>query len=149
MTDDVQSRADRRLDEALAASGARDPREFYRERLRELKETDRGAYEEAVGYYRDTLVPSVADGADPLPAWTEYGRKLAELATPGRTVMVDRTGFALPYHAPAPPDRLVLHLPTGRTGSRRALVVGIPTELSRAQRASYDLLVAGKLTLKD
>ena len=149
LTDDVQTRADRHLDEALAATGARDPREFYRERLRELKEADRGAYEAAVGYYRDTLVPSVADGADPLPAWTEYGRRLAELATPGRTVMVDRTGLAVPYQAPAPSDRLVLHLPTGQGSSRRALVVGIPAELSRAQRASYDLLVAGKLTLKD
>jgi hypothetical protein len=148
MTDELQAEADRRLEAALAASGARDPREFYRDRLRDLKQADRGAYEQAVGYYRDTLVPAVAGGADPLPAWTEYGRRLAELAAPGRTMMIDSTGAAAPYRAPCPPDRLILHLPEGR-GAGRALVVGIPAELSRAQRATYDLLVSGKLTLKE
>ena len=147
MSDDLQTEADRRLEAALATSGARDPREFYRERLRELKQADRAAYEQAVGYYRDTLVPSVAQGADPIPAWTEYGRRLAALGTPGRTVMVDAGGTAAPYQAPAPPDRLILHLPDGTRG--RAVVVGIPAELSRAQRATNDLLVGGKLTLKE
>ena len=147
MSDDLQTEADRRLEAALAATGARDPREFYRARLRELKQADQGAYEEAVGYYRDTLVPSVAGGADPLPAWTEYGRKLASLGTPGQTVMVDATGVAAPYETPAPQDRLILHLPDGTRG--RAVVVGIPATLSRAQRATYDLLVNGKLTLKE
>ena len=147
MSEDLQTEADRRLEAALAASGARDPREFYRERLRELKQGDRGAYEQAVEYYRDTLVPAVARGADPLPAWTEYGRKLAELGVPGRTVMVDRAGISAPYESPAAVDRLILHLPDGSRG--RAVVVGIPAELSRAQRATYDLLVGGKLTLKE
>lgn len=146
MAEDPQIEADRKLDAALAASGARDPREFYRDRLRDLKAADRGAYDQAVGYYRDTLVPSVAAGADPLPAWAEYGRKLADLAAPGRTVMIDASGAAAPYAAPAPTDRLILHLPEARG---RALVVGLPAELSRAQRASYDLLVSGKLTLKE
>jgi hypothetical protein len=149
MSDDVQTKADQRLEAALAATGARDPREFYRERLRELKDADRSAYEEAVGYYRDTLVPAVAGGADPLPAWTEYGRRLATLTSPGRTMMVDRTGASRPYEEPAPQDELILHFPTGRGAGRRALVVGLPSDLSRAQRASYDLLVAGKLTLKE
>src|SRR5687767_1547962 len=125
MADDVQAEADRRLEAALAVSGARDPREFYRDRLRDLKQADRGAYEQAVGYYRDTLVPSVAQGTDPLPAWTEYGRQLAELAIPGRTVMIDATGASVPYEAPAPLDRLILHLPEARG---RALVVALPTE---------------------
>ena len=149
MSEDLQARADQNLEAALAATGARDPREFYRERLRELKEADRGAYEEAVGYYRDTLVPMVASGADPLPAWTEYGRRLAALSAPGRTVMLDRSGVAQPYREPASHDLLVLHLPAVRSGSKRALVVGLPAEFSRAQRASYDLLVSGKLTLKE
>ena len=148
MSDDLQSKADSKLEAALTASGARDPREFYRDRLRDLKQADREAYEQAVGYYRDTLVPAVAGGADPLPAWTEYGRRLAELAAPGRTMMIDRTGSAAPYQAPAPADQLILHLPEGR-GSGRALVVGLPADLSRAQRATYDLLVSGKLTLKE
>lgn len=146
MPDDPQSEADRRLEEALAATGARDPREFYRERLRELKQSDREAYEAAVVYYRDTLVPSVAAGADPLPAWTEYGRRLAELATPGRTVVVDRSGLSEPYRHPAAPDRLVLHFADARNA--RALVVGIPPEPSRAQKAAYELLVSGRQTLK-
>jgi hypothetical protein len=146
MAEDPQLEADRKLAAALAASGARDPREFYRDRLRDLKQADPGAYDQAVVYYRDTLVPSVAAGADPLPAWAEYGRKLAELATPGRTVMIDASGAAAPYQTPAPTDRLILHLPDGRG---RALVVGLPAELSRAQRASFDLLVSGKLSLKE
>ena len=145
--DKLHAEAERRLEAALAASGARDPREFYRERLRALKQADWAAYEEAVGYYRDTLVPSVAGGADPLPAWTEYGRRLAALAAPGRTVIVDRSGVAVPYEVPAPSDRLVLHLPKGGRG--QGVVVGIPAELSRAQRATYDLLAGGRLTLKE
>lgn len=145
--DDVQTRADERLEAALSQSGARDPREYYRERLRDLQQADRRAYEQAVGYYRDTLVPAVAGGENPLAAWTEYGRRLAELGTPGRTLMVDRSGAGAPYAAPAPPDRLVLHLPN--EGRGRALVVGIPAELSRAQRATYDLLVGGRHTLKE
>ena len=147
MPDDTQTQADQKLEAALAATGARDPREFYRDRLRDLKQADRDAYEQAVGYYNGTLVPSVAAGADPLPAWTEYGRRLATLSAPGRTVMVDEHGVAEAYQTPAPLDRLILHLPEGGRG--RALVVGLPTELSRAQRATYDLLVSGKLTLKE
>ena len=149
MSDDLQAEADLRLEEALADTGARDPREFYRECLRNLKQADRQAYEEAVGYYREILVPSLAQGVDPLPAWTEYGRRLALLTAPGRTVMVDREGVAEPYVEPAPLDRLVLHLPESRGSASRALVVGLPAELSRAQRAHYDLLVAGRLTLME
>ena len=149
MSDDLQAEADLRLEEALADTGARDPREFYRECLRNLKRADRRAYEEAVGYYRETLVPSLAQGVDPLPAWTEYGRRLALLTAPGRTVMVDRAGVAEPYGEPAPLDRLVLHLPEGQGSANRALVVGLPAELTRAQRAHYDLLVSGRLTLME
>ena len=48
MKEDLSRRADERLEAALAESGARDPREFYRERLRELKRADTVAYEGAV-----------------------------------------------------------------------------------------------------
>ena len=136
MSDDLQAEADLRLEEALADTGARDPREFYRECLRNLKQVDRRAYEEAVGL-------------DPLPAWTEYGRRLALLTAPGRTVMVDQAGVAEPYGEPAPLDRLVLHLPEAQGSANRALVVGLPAELTRAQRAHYDLLVSGRLTLME
>jgi hypothetical protein len=138
--------ADRVFETALAQSGARDPRDFYRDRLRELKQVSPEAYEQAVTYYRDTLVPSVAGGdVDPLAAWTEYGRRLAELLTPGRTVSIDSTGRAEPYDAPPDPDRLVLHMPDTKKG--RALLVALPRELSEAQKACFDWLVRGRLTL--
>lgn len=148
MPESPSERADRLLAEALERAGARDPREFYRERLRELKEADPAAYEEAVAHYRDVLIPSIAEAdAEPLTAWTEYGRRLAELTAPGRTVAVDVRGRARPYEAPAGPDGLVLHLPDAR--SRRALVVGLPRSLSAAQRATYDWLVAGRQTVTE
>jgi hypothetical protein len=143
MADDLTAEADRRLEAALAAEGARDPREFYRERLRELKQANPDGYAEAVAFYRDTLVPQVASGeADPLVVWTEYGRRLAEALAPGRTVAIDPTGRAHADRSPPPRDHLVLHLPGARTG--RALVVGLPGELTPAQRATYDVLVAGR-----
>lgn len=143
MSDELIAQADARLEEALAQEGARDPREFYRERLRDLKQTNPAGYSEAVAYYRDTLIPRVAGGdADPLVAWTEYGRKLAEQVTPGRTVAIDATGRAHPYEEPPRRDKLILHLPEGRGG--RALLVALPSELTAAQRATYDVLVSGK-----
>lgn len=148
MSDELQSRADARLEEALESRGARDPREFYRTRLRELRDQDRGAYEKAVAHYREVLLPAIADdGADPLEAWTEYGRRLAELTAPGRTVCLDPSGRSSPYEAPASPEALVLHMPTER--KVRALVVGLPTELSEAQRAAYDWLVTGRNKLRE
>jgi hypothetical protein len=147
MSDDLNARADTRLEAALKEAGARDPREFYRERLRELKQANPEGYAAAVAYYRDTLIPRVASGeGDPLAAWTEYGRRLAEAVGPGRTVSVDATGRARPYEAPAARELLVLHLPEGKGG--RALLVGLPAELTPAQRATYDTLVAGKQKLR-
>lgn len=142
-----RERADQLLDEAIEAAAARDPREFYRERLRELRERNPEAYGAAVRYFEETLVPDVAsEGAEPLTAWMEYGRYLAELTAPGRTVVVDPTGRARPYEVPAPREALVLHMPSGSRG--RALLVGLPPELSEAQRATYDWLVAGRLKLR-
>ena len=142
MTESQTAEADRALEAALAASGARDPREFYRERLRELKRVSPEAYQSAVAYYTETLIPEVAARQrDPLEAWTEYGRRLAAALAPGRTVGVDETGRAHPWERHEP-DRLVLHLPDEK--GARALLVGLPPELSDAQRATYDVLVAGK-----
>ena len=141
MSDD-QSAADKALEESLARSGARDPREFYRERLKELKRVDASAYETAVSYYRNTLIPEVASGArDATDAWTEYGRRLAVALAAGRTISVDATGMAHEYDGPAP-ERLVLHLPDDK--GARALLVGLPTSLSLAQRATYSVLVEGR-----
>ena len=143
MSQDYTAEADRRLQEALESSGARDPREFYRDRLRELKSADASSYSAAVAYYKDRLIPDIADGSvDPLVAWAEYGRMLAESLAPGRTVSIDATGHADPYESPASPDRLVLHLPQNQ--GVRALLVSLPATLSPAQRATYDVLVGGK-----
>jgi len=142
MSGSLTAAADRALEAALAETGARDPREFYRERLRELKQASPKEYEAAVAYYTGTLIPDVAGGtAHPLDAWTEYGRRLASALAPGRTMSIDETGRAHAYEGPAP-DRLVLHLPDDK--GARALLVGLPPVLSDAQRATYDVLVAGK-----
>ena len=146
MSDEMTEAADRALDSALAATGARDPREFYRERLRELKDANPAGYERAVAYYRETLIPSVAEGSEPaLDAWTEYGRLLAEALGPGRTVSIDETGRAHAYDAPNL-TRLVLHLPDDK--GARALLVGLPPTLSPAQRAAFDVLVARKQRMR-
>ena len=142
MSDDLKQRADQMLEQALTASGARDPRDFYRDRLRELKKANADGYEQAVHYYRGTLIPTVAGGEqDALEAWTEYGRRLADALAPGRTVSIDETGRAHPFNAPQP-GRLLLHLPEDK-GSR-ALLAGLPLELTTAQRATYDVLISGK-----
>jgi hypothetical protein len=146
--DELQRRAEGLLEEAIAAAGARDPREFYRTRLKELRQQSLEAYEKAVDHYRTVLVPSIADDeAEPLAAWTEYGRQLALLSAEGRTVALDASGRAHPYEVPADRDALVLHLPDDRR--QRALVVGLPIELSPAQRAAYDWLVAGRNRLQE
>lgn len=142
MADSVAAAAERALETALAGSGARDPREFYRERLRELKRSRPEEYQKAVAYYTDTLLPDVAERrTDALAAWTEYGRRLADALAPGRTVEIDETGRARPYDGSAG-ARLILHLP--QDGGARALLVALPRTLSLAQRATYDVLVGGR-----
>lgn len=145
MSEDLASIADERLEKALAESGARDPREFYRERLRDLKKGNSEGYDRAVEYYRDTLIPTVAEGRLPaLDAWTEYGRTLAEALSPGTTIGIDATGRSHSYEGPDS-TRLVLHLPSE---GGRAILVALPPELSSAQTATYAVLVAGKQRIK-
>lgn len=143
MGEGQREEADRRFEEARDLAGARDPRDFYRTALRELRTVAPESYEKAVTYFQEVLVPSIASGeAEPLYAWREYGRLIAELSVDGRTVAVDETGRSEPFNADSPLDRLVLHLPSGKGG--RALLVSLPPTLSVAQRASVDLLVNGK-----
>ncbi len=147
MDQEIQERADKLFEEALAKTGAKDPREFYRKRLREMKADDAEAYREAVAYYEDELVPSIAEaGDDPLTAWQQFGCRVAQLTVSGTPVEIDATGRKSPYAPPTPPDRLVLHIPNGSKG--RALVVGLPPELSTAQLATYDLLVGGRQKMR-
>ena len=142
MSEKLITAAEQALEAALATSGARDPRDFYRERLRELKQMQPESYKTAVAYYRDVLIPEVANGTrNPLDAWVDYGRTLAEALAPGRTVSIDETGQSHSYEGPDP-SKLILHLP--QDSGVRALVVGLPVTLSSAQRATYDVLVSGK-----
>ena len=138
--DSVRSRADQRFNQALAEAGARDPRDFYRNRLRELRESNPEGYRAAIRYFEDELIPIVArEDSDPIAEWLEYGRLLASLRVEGSTVMIDASGRARPYARPVPADNLVLHLPT--SSREIALAVGLPSNLSPAQAATYQLLV--------
>jgi hypothetical protein len=140
MADDLRARADARFEQALEQTGARDPRGFFRDMLRDLKAGNADAFRRALRYFEETLIPTVADPAsDPVAEWLEYGRVLASLAVPGRTVQIDASGRARDYARPVPLESLVLHLPENASG--KALVLGLPPKLSPHQRASYDLLV--------
>lgn len=140
----IRSRADARLEDALEQNALHDPRDFYRERLKYLRNRDPAAFEEALRYFEDVLLPRVAaEGTDPVAEWLEYGRRLAELGGPGRAVIIDASGRAHSLTSPAPSDRLILYLPDD--SAEPALVLNLPRRLSAAQRATVDLLVEGKV----
>lgn len=143
MPETPEARAERRSTEAFEAAGMRDPRDFYREQLKELRGIDAERYAEAVEWYRSTLVPSLSgEEEDPVQLWLDFGRRLAAWKAPGRPVVIDRSGRASGWTPPIDPDRLVLHLPDP---AGRALPIALPQELSPAQQATWDLLAAGKL----
>ena len=147
MTSDPQQVAETRFADALAATGARDPRDYYRDRLRELKRLNPEGYAEGVGYYQQTLIPSIAGGeADPLEAWRDYGLLIARLTAPGRPVAVDQGGRSSPYEPPGKPDDMILHLPDATR--QRPLLVTLPPKPSGAQMAAYDWLVGGRRALR-
>ena len=148
MEQELHDRAERIFEEALGLTGAKDPREFFRKRLREMKADNPDAYREAVAYYESELVPSIAEaGDDPLTAWQQFGCRMAELTVTGTPVEIDATGRKRSYTPPTPADRMVLYIPQGSKG--RALVIGLPPELSAAQTATYDLLVGGRQKMQD
>jgi hypothetical protein len=141
----MKKAADERLRVALEKTGARDPREEYRELLRELRENDPERYTAAVKHYETQLIPAVAEGrADPLEAWVEYGCLLARSLADGAPAIIDPTGKRLPLQGPTPADALVLHLPTSTSLAARA--VRLPPVLSAAQEAAYGLLVRRRVS---
>jgi hypothetical protein len=144
--DSPAAAADARFALRLEETGARDPREYYRGLLKELKGRDADAYQGAVARYEEAVVSAIAAGADPLAAWLAFGVELARIVGgPGRTVVVDETGRAAELDGPPTWQAMVLHLPEAR--GARGLPVGLPPELSSAQRATVDLLVHGKVRL--
>ncbi|HEX7051526.1 MAG TPA: hypothetical protein VF188_15070 [Longimicrobiales bacterium] len=135
--------ADAHLQRALEREALRDPRHSYRDRLRLLRARSPETFEEARRYYEDVLLPRVAEeGADAVAEWLAYGCRLAALSGPGRIVAVDADGRARAAEPPLPHDRLLLHLPDD--DAVPVLALNVPERLSPAQRATYDLLVAGK-----
>ncbi len=141
-------KADRLLEAALEQRGLRDPRVVCRQNLRDLKQSQPRAYDEAVARYRDSLVPAVAAGeVDPMDAWIEYARFVAGLVAAGTTVVIDPSGRRQPCRQPSSTTDLVLHLPDALAD--RAIPVALPTTLSRAQQASFDLLVSRRQKLSD
>lgn len=142
MTSDPQQAADARFSEALAASGARDPRNYYRDLLRELRRSNPEGYAKGVAYYQNTLVPSIAGGeSDPLEAWRDYGFLLARLTAPGRTVAVDATGRSRPFDPPGDPGDMLLHVPDA--SRERPILVALPPNPTPAQLATHQWLVKG------
>ena len=138
---DLRARADERFARALEAAGARDPRDFYRKQMVAAQGRRRGRIPPRRGaVLEQELIPAVArDDSDPMGEWLEYGRFLATLAAPGRTVQIDAEGRASRLRPPRAGRRARAPSPRPHHGPRD--VVGIPTTLSPAQRASYDLLV--------
>jgi hypothetical protein len=114
--------------------------------LSELKRQDPSAYDEAVSRFRDSVLPSIARReTDPLTAWLDYGRHLAEKLAPGRTLSLDAHGRSSPLAGPASWRDLILHVPAdART---RAILIGEPPKPTRAQRATVELLVNGRVML--
>ncbi len=146
MTDDPQKRADALFAEAREATGARDPRPYYRDRLRELKRRNPEAYREAADHYLNKLIPSIVQkDEDPVRAWQAYGLLLADLVAPGRPVAVGPDGRSRPFAPPGESTDMVLHVPTA--AGERLVLVGLPPEPSQAQMATYRWLVTGSRQL--
>ena len=93
----------------------------------------------------DELAAALAPFEDRNNGIYTVGPAASSPSGPGRTVSLDGTGQARPYESPADPGDLVLHLPDEARAP--ALLVGLPTELSAAQRAAYDWLVRGSSSL--
>ncbi|MGQ0813151.1 MAG: hypothetical protein ACT4O1_01645 [Gemmatimonadota bacterium] len=140
MNDTAKRRAEELTEAAITGAQLEDFRAAYRERLRWLKESQPQSFTKALSHYNDVLVPNVAEGADPIAEWIDYGTRLGELSGVGKVVRVDETGRAWPLdHNIA---GLILHLPDD-TGVP-ALALLVPRQLSDAQKATMQLLVKQK-----
>ncbi len=139
--DDSRKLADERLDQALGAARLEDPRPGFRDRLKALRAQDPAAFARALEYFETRLIPTIAEGAEPLGEWVAYGRILLEHQGPGRVVAVDPTGRAQPYRPP-PGGDLLLFFP--EDGRRPFLPLLAPQAPTPAQRAAVDLLVHGR-----
>jgi hypothetical protein len=145
MADELRGTADERLSEALAAGGLADTRPVYRQVLRQLRETHPTAFEKALRHYDEVVLPELGGGADPVDAWIAYGAWLAGLTAAGRVVSVRTDGRAGEYRPPYGAGDLVLHIP--ESAADPVLLLMRSAAPSPAQQATYDLLVAGRVSL--
>lgn len=146
MTQNDRADAEARTDRAFSAGVYEDPRATYRNRLRFLKDSNPRAFETALAWYEDTLVPAINRGDDPIAAWIAYGRQLGELTAPGVTHAIDAGGRAREAAGGANGE-LILHLPDDTAAP--ALALAVPRQLSPAQRACLDLLIERARGLAD
>jgi hypothetical protein len=142
MDPETRARAEARLADAAAALGLDDPRQPYRRRLRELRETRPEAFDTAIGHYEQHVLPSLAAG-DPIEAWLEYGRFLAALSSAAELTVIDASGRARPHAPPLAAQSLALFMPADTAVP--PLVAAVPARPSAAQKATLDLLVDRKL----
>lgn len=145
---DIRKAAAARLDEALSAANALDPRDSFRDALRALKERDAAKFEEAKRHFEGFVVPRVAEpDSDPLAEWLKYGYELARRSGAGALHAIDPSGLARPAEEGEPPGpgELLLFIPNdGRTP---VLELAGPASPTPPQEATRDLLVRGKLSL--
>lgn len=144
MTDDLKRRADERLAEALEAAGLADARPVYRQVLRHLRETHPEAFERALRHYEAEVLPALGGEAEPVATWIAYGAWLAGLTAGGRVMAVRGDGRAAEYAPPYTAGDLVLHVPESAADPVVPLMRSAAP--SAAQQATYDLLVAGRVS---
>jgi hypothetical protein len=142
MDDTAKAQAEARTREAIEMGPYEDFREAYRERLRWLKDARAHAFTTALAHY-ETLVTSIAAGADPVREWLRYGQRLGELSGAGKVYAIDASGRAAAPTGAA--DEMLLHLPDDV--GVPALPLAVPRAVSDHQRATLDLLVRRKLSL--
>ena len=129
-----------RTDTSLARAGLEDPRPALRDLLRRLRAQDAEGFAEATDRYAQELVPAAAsEDTDPLVAWIDYARWLADRLAHGKAVVIDVTGRASQASGGPEPCMLLVHLPDEQT--TRAMVLLAPRQLSEPQRETVKLLV--------
>jgi hypothetical protein len=144
MDPQLRATAEARLEHAAAALELSDPRPPYRERLRHLREVHPAAFQRAVDYYENDVLPAMTAG-DAIAAWLDYARVLASTTAEGALHVIDETGRAALYNSQLSPRSLVLFIPEDT--SEAVLVAAQPLQVSRPQQATLDLLVGRKLAL--
>jgi hypothetical protein len=158
MDADMRTRAEETLDAALVERGFDDARARYRAWLKHLRSERRPDFDSATSHYENAVVDALVRGPDPVDTWIEYGRYIGELRGRGEVVAIGAEGRAQDYRdarAGAGAGG------AGMDASRRAMlilfvpdeagapvsVLAMPASPSAAQRAAYDLLVAGRQSL--